>query len=312
MTPDLRKDIALGALGLGLLALALAASMAFGWGAGVALIARIGIFALAALALSFLIGQAGLISLGMAAPMGLGAYVALALAERGQSELLLQLPLAMGLAALFAALTGMVALRARGVAFIMLTLAFAQMAFFGVAALPAFGGDDGMALAARSTLFGLKVLRSETGIATAALVLLAFALTALTLLRHARLGLALRAVMDNERRAEASGINIPHVQLAAYTLCAALAALAGVLLANQADYVSPGYLNWHRSGELLVIVVLGGRRLSGALLGAALVMVTEELIGHYTEYWKFWLGLLIIAVVLLRGRDLKAMLGRRA
>ncbi|MCA0404527.1 MAG: branched-chain amino acid ABC transporter permease [Proteobacteria bacterium] len=312
MTPGLRKDLALGALAVGLLAVVLFVALQIGAGGIVSLIARIGIFALAALALSFLVTQAGLVSLGQAAAVGLGAYVTLALAERGQSELLVQLPLAALAAAAFAGLTGLVVLRARGVAFIMLTLAFAQMAFFGVAALPAFGGDDGMALAARSTLLGVKVLRSEAGIAVAALLLLGLALAALTLVRHARLGLALRAAMDNERRAEASGINIPHVQLAAYVACAAIAALSGVLLANQADYVSPGYLNWHRSGELLVMVVLGGRRLAGAVLGAALVLVTEDLISHYTEYWKFWLGLLIVAVVLLRGRDLSSLFGRRA
>lgn len=312
MTPGLRKDLALGALGVGALALALLAATLWGASGLVSLIARIGIFALAALSLSFLVGQAGLVSLGQAAPVGLGAYVALSLAERGQTELLLQLGLAALVAAVFAALTGLVTLRARGVAFIMLTLAFAQMAFFGVAALPAFGGDDGMALAARSTLFGFKVLRSEAGIAGTALVLLALALLVLSFLRHARFGLALRAIMDNERRAEASGINIPHVQLAAYAACAALAALAGVLLVNQADYVSPGYLNWHRSGEVLVMVVLGGRRLAGAVLGAALVLITEDLIGHSTEYWKFWLGLLIIGVVLLRGSDLSRLFGRRA
>lgn len=312
MTPGLRKDLLLGALAVGLLALALLVASLLGASGIVSLVARIGIFALAALSLSLLVGQAGLVSLGQAAPVGIGAYVALALAERGQTDLFIQLPVAALLAALFAALTGLVVLRARGVAFIMLTLAFAQMAFFGVAALPAFGGDDGMALAARSTLFGFRALRSETGVAILALVLLAAALVVLTFIRHARLGLALRAIMDNERRAEASGINILHVQLAAYAVCAAIAALSGVLLANQADYVSPGYLNWHRSGELLVMVVLGGRRLAGAVLGAALVLATEDLISHYTEYWKFWLGLLIIAVVLLRGRDLSQLFGRRA
>lgn len=311
MTPGLRKDLALGALAIGLLALVLLVAVGMGAGGIISLVARIGIFGLAALALSFLVGQGGLVSLGQAAPVGLGAYAALALAERGYTDLLIQLPLAALIAAVFAGLTGLVVLRARGVAFIMLTLAFAQMAFFGLAALPAFGGDDGMALAGRSTLLGARVLRSEAGIAVVALVLLGLALALLSLVRHARLGLALRAIMDNERRAEASGVNSPHVQLAAYVGCAAIAALSGVLLANQADYVSPGYLNWHRSGELLVMVVLGGRRLSGAVLGAALVLVTEDLISHYTEYWKFWLGLLIVAVVLLRGRELPRLFRRR-
>ena len=312
MTPGLRKDLALGALAIGALALALVVGWGLGAGYVTTLVARIGIFALAALSLSFLVGQAGLISLGQAAPLGLGAYVALVLAERGHTELLVQLPLAALLAAGVAALTGAVALRARGVAFIMLTLAFAQMAFFGAAALPALGGDDGMALAARSTLFGLKVMKSDAGLALVALVLLALALVLLTFIRHARLGLALRAITENERRTEANGVNITHVLLAAYILCAAIAALAGVLLANQADYVSPGYMNWHRSGELLVMVVLGGsQRLAGAVLGAAVVLVVEEMLGHYTEYWKLGLGLLIVGTVLLRGRDLAQLFGRR-
>jgi branched-chain amino acid transport system permease protein len=313
LPPALRRELLLA---LGLIAL-LGAAILLARLSGVpywtTLIARIAITAMAALSLSFLIGQAGLISFGQAAPVGLGAYVALVLVENGVADLALQLPLAFGLAALFALLTGLVTLRTRGVYFIMLTLAFAQMLFYVGASLTRYGGDDGMALATRSTLLGLPLLKTDTGLALVSTGLMGLILFGLIWLTHTRYGLVLKAIPENEPRVAASGFDVQRLLLVASMLAAGIAALSGVLLANQADYVSPSYMNWHRSGELIVIVVLGGAgRLTGAVIGTIAVLLFEELLGHYTEYWKLGLGLMIVTIVLLRGRDLAALVGRRA
>ncbi len=313
ITPALRRDLwqALGVIALLIATLGLAQ---LGATAHVpALIGRIAITAIAALSLSFLIGQAGLVSFGHAAPIGIGAYTALILAEGGSLDLALQLPLAFALAGLIGLGTGSIALRTRGVSFIMLTLAFAQLFYYIASGLAAYGGDDGMALAARSTLFGARILQGDARLAAFAITLLGVILLATIWMTHTRFGLVLKALTENEHRVAANGFEGRHFQLYAYVIAAGLAALSGVLLANQADYVAPAYLNWHRSGELIVIVVLGGvGRLSGAVLATAMVILFEEFLGLYTEYWKLGLGLMIVAVVLLRGRDLAARFAAKA
>jgi branched-chain amino acid transport system permease protein len=274
---------------------------------------RAAILGLAALSLSFVLGQGGLVSFGHAAPFGIGAYAVLIAGEYGIREVLVVMPIAFAGAALFAAATGALALRTRGVYFIMITLAFAQMAYFVFAALSAFGGDDGMGIAGRSTFLSVKFLRPDANLAWFALALLAVVTLFLERTRNASFGFVLRAARDNEARTAALGYSVFSVRLVAYALAAGIAGIAGALMAEQTGFVSPALMNWHRSGELMVMVVLGGSgRLTGAIVGAMVVVLVEEFGGQATEYWKLVLGALILAVVMARIVDLGGRLRRLA
>lgn len=276
---------------------------------GATLIVRTATLALAAVSLSFLIGQGGLVSFGHAAPLGIGAYAVLIAGEYGITNILVVMGLAAAAAALFSVLTGIIALRTRGVYFIMITLAFAQMAFYVAASLAAFGGDDGMAIAARSTFFGTKFLKSDTALALFAIALLALALGLFGRLTASRFGVMLRAGKASEPKLAALGLSPYRHRLIALAVAGAVAGVAGMLLANQVEYVSPATMGWHVSGELIVMVVLGGiGSPAGAVVGAVAVSLLDEILGHSTEHWRLGLGLVIVAVVLLRGRDLKALL----
>ena len=290
-------------------ALVLVVSQFVGGGYGATLVVRTAVFALAAMSLSFLIGQAGLVSFGHAAPLGIGAYAVLIAGEYGISDAFIVLPLAFAVSALFSVATGAIALRTRGVYFIMITLAFAQMIFYVAASLSAFGGDDGMAIARRATVFGAKWLKTDTNLAILAIGVLGLALFLFERLAASRFGLMLRAGRANEAKLMALGLDPYRHRLIALALAGGAAGLAGALLATQVEYVSPATMGWHISGELIVMVVLGGvGRLGGAVIGAVAVTALNEALGSVTEHWQLGLGLIIVAVVLLRGVDLKALL----
>lgn len=301
------------------LAAALAAAPLAVDGFTLSLLARAMIFALAAVSLDFILGGAGLVSFGHAALMGIGAYAVGILMEEGTRDALIAFPAAMAVAGLFALLTGAVCLKTRGVYFIMITLAFGQMAFFVAQSLSAYGGDDGLTLAARSTIAGNRWLRSP---ATFHYVILGL-LTASALLCAAILaspfGRVLRASKDNERRVRALGLDPYPYRLLAYGIAGALAGLSGALLANLSEFVSPSYLSWHRSGELIVMVVAGSMavsalrfegmngfggslaRMTGAMLGAIGVVLVEEGLSHLTEHWRIIFGPLLVLLVLAGG-----------
>ena len=294
------------------LALVVALAQLLGQGFLVTLAARAAILALAALSLSFVLGQGGMVGFGHAAPFGLGAYAVLIAGEAGIRDILVLLPAAFAAGALFALPTGALALRTRGVYFIMITLAFAQMAYFVFAGLSGLGGDDGMGIAGKATFLCMKFLRWETNLAWLAIGLLAVFAWFLHRVVGARFGFVLSAARDAEARTAALGFPVFATRLAAWVLAAGIAGVAGALMAEQTGFVSPALMNWHRSGELIVMVVLGGaRRLSGAIVGAIAVVLVEEFLGQTTEYWKLGLGLLILAVVMARVVDLPALLGRR-
>ena len=273
-----------------------------------ALAARAAILGIAALSLAFVLGQGGLVSFGHAAPFGFGAYAALIAGEAGIHDIAAVIGLAALAGAAFAAATGAVALRTRGVYFIMITLAFAQMAYFVFASLSVYGGDDGMALARRATVFGAKLLRGDLPLAVLAIGVLALTFAGLRRLTDARFGAVLRAARDNEIRVAALGIGAGPVRLTAYAIAGAVAGIAGALLAEQTEFVAPAIMNWHRSGELIVMVVLGGAgragssTLKGAIAGAIALVALEEALGHVTEYGKLGLGLAILTVVFARAR----------
>jgi branched-chain amino acid transport system permease protein len=267
------------------------------------LVTRVMIFAIAAIALDLLVGYGALVSFGHAAYIGLGAYAVGILAAHGVSDALVSLPVALGAAALFAFATGIVCLRTKGVYFIMITLAFGQMAFFTASSLAPYGGDDGLTIPTRSTLAGFPLFASDRSLYYVALVCLAGVYLLCRALVASRFGRVYRGARENAARMSALGFEVFRFQLAAYVIAGMLGGLAGFLLANVTDFVSPAYMAWQRSGDLLVMVVLGGMgTLHGAIIGAAALLLTEEWLSGLTEHWKVILGpLLVLVAVFARG-----------
>lgn len=275
------------------------------------LVTRVMIFAIAAIGLDLLVGYGALVSFGHAAFIDLGAYAVGILAAHGVSDALVALPVAFGASALFASTTGAVCLRTKGVYFIMITLAFGQMAFFTASSLAPYGGDDGMTIRTRSTLAGLPIFASDRALYVVTLVCLIGVYLLCRALVVSRFGRVYRGARENAVRMSAIGFEAFRFQLAAYVIAGMIGGLAGFLLANLTNFVSPAYMAWQRSGDLLVIVVIGGMgTLHGAVIGAAALLLTEEwlpgLIEHWLpgqgEHWKLAFGpLLVLVAVFVRG-----------
>lgn len=260
---------------------------------------RVLIFALAASALNLALGYGGMISLGHAAFLGTGAYAVTILAKFGVVGAWVALPVAVTVAAGAAFVVGAVSLRTRGVYFIMITLAFAQLFYYLAISLPAFGGDDGLALGARSLIPGLA-LAGDLGFYYFVLFTAGLAFVLLYRLVASRFGRALVAIRENERRMAAIGYPIYRLKLVAFTLSGGLAGLAGALLANLSMGVTPHTLTWHQSGILLVMVIIGGSGYFwGGITGAAIFLLLEETISTHTEHWNLILGVLLLFIVLV-------------
>ncbi len=260
---------------------------------------RILAYAIAALALDLILGYGAMVSFGHAAYLGFGTYAVAVLSSYGINDIFLQILAAMAVSALFALVTGAISLRTTGVYFIMITLAFGQMAYFFFISLSAYGGDDGYGLSQRSTVLGSDMLENDFTLYYATLVML----IALFWLCHrivgSRFGRVLTGIRENRVRMEAIGYSPFRYQLTAFVISGCLTAVAGVFLANQAEFVSPAFVSWHRSGELIVMVVLGGiGTLTGAIGGAVAVLLLEEVLGSLTEHWKLWFGLFLVLMVL--------------
>jgi branched-chain amino acid transport system permease protein len=274
--------------------------------------ARILIFAIAALSLDLILGYGGLVSFGHAAFVGLGAYAVGIASAHGVTDFIAQAMLALIGSGAFALATGAISLRTKGVYFIMITLAFGQMAFFFMVSLSAYGGDDGLTVPARSTLLGTDILSDNLAFYYLCLAILAGCYLFARAMIGARFGRVLRGIRDNAERMRAIGFSPFRYQLAAYAIAGGMAGLAGTLLANQAEFVSPAYMSWQRSGELIVMVVLGGMgSLTGPILGAAAFIMLEEVLARLSEHWKFALGLCLILVVLFTRGGLMGALRRR-
>ena len=264
----------------------------------VSFVSRLLIFALAATSLNLVIGFGGMVSFGNAAFFGAGAYCVAVLAESGIVSAALAWPLAVGVAALLAFMIGAISLRTRGVYFIMITLAFAQMAFYLVLSLKSWGGDDGLPLVQRST-FGAFSLKDDTHFYYVVLALLALVLAGLDRLAHSRFGRVIQSIRENETRMEALGYPVFWFKLVCFTIGGALAGLAGALLVNQTGLASPSLLHWTQSGTLMVMIVLGGvGSVFGGVVGAVLLLLCEEIFVEITTHWQIGLGLVLLAVVL--------------
>ncbi|WP_296494448.1 branched-chain amino acid ABC transporter permease [Rhodoferax sp.] len=296
-----------------LIALVLLPALAQAWGQAfyVGVASRILIYALAATSLNLILGFGGMVSFGHAAFVGVGAYAAGILMQNGVNSAWLALALAFVAAGGFALLIGAISLRTRGVYFIMITLAFAQMLYYLMVSLKAYGGDDGLPLDGRFALgFGLD-LSQDTTFYYLVLALATLVFLAVQRLLNSRFGHALQAMRDNETRMAAIGFPVYRFKLIAFVLAGALAGLAGALLAHQGGFVSPSMMQWSESGMLMVMVILGGvGHLYGGLAGAVVFLVLEELLSSYTIHWQFGLGAVLLAVVLLAPNGLLS-LGRK-
>jgi branched-chain amino acid transport system permease protein len=296
-------DQRMGAGLFALMALLPVATSALGGGYLLSLGERVMIFAIAALSLELLIGVGGLVSFGHAAFLGVGAYGAGIAASHGLGTLSVALPAALAASALFALATGAIAVRTRGVYFIMITLAFGQMAFFVATSLAPYGGDDGLTWPTRTLVLGTRLLKSETAFFYVILALLIATYLLVSRLIASRFGRVLRGLTDNETRMQAIGFTPYPYRLTAYVIAGTVCGLAGFLLGNQAEFVSPAYMHWQRSGELIMMVLLGGTgTLYGPIVGAAAFLMLEETLSRLTEHWKAILGpLLVLLVLFARG-----------
>ena len=284
---------------------------AFGQEFYVGFATRVLIFALAASSLNLVLGFGGMFSLGHAAFFGAGAYVAAICMQAGISDALLAFPLAMLAAGLLALLVGALSLRTRGVYFIMITLAFAQMAYYLFVSARAWGGDDGLPLVGRMTLGGLS-LSSDNALFFTALSALTAAIVFLGRLADARFGRTIQAIRENETRMEALGYPVFRYRLACFALGGALAGLAGALLANLTGLASPNLLQWMQSGTLLVMVIIGGvGYLYGGVVGAVVLLCLEEVLSGFTLHWHIGLGVLLLGIVLFAPKGVAALFGKR-
>jgi len=255
---------------------------------------RILIFGLIAISLNLLVGYTGLVSFGHAAFVGLGAYTVAIMRFHGIESGFVAWPAAVMVAALGALLIGAIALRTSGVYFIMITLALAQMVFYLATGMERYGGDDGIRMRSVS-------VPDPTVFAYVVLVLFLLSIYGCERLVRSRFGRTLRAIKDNERRARSLGYNAYAYKLAAFALAGALAGLGGALNANLNAHVSPAMLHWVLSGDLLVMLILGGAgTLAGPALGAGAFILLEEFLSSYTRHWMAILGFIMLAVILLR------------
>ncbi|CAN1568482.1 LivM ABC-type branched-chain amino acid transport system, permease component [Burkholderiaceae bacterium] len=278
----------------------------------VSFVRRVLIFALAATSLNFILGYGGMVALGHAAFFGAGAYVVAMLSVQGVSQALIAWPVAMLVAGALALVIGFISLRTRGVYFIMITLAFAQMVFYLFISLRQYGGEDGINVAGPSVLPGLNLANDRTFYYVVLVVVLA-CLWWLNRLIQARFGQALQGIRENESRMEALGYPVFRIKLLAFVIAGVMAGLAGALLASHNQFVSPSLMHWTASANLIIMVIVGGIGLRyGGLVGAAVMLWLEEVLRLYTDYWHLPLGVLLLAIVLFAPRGLAGMFKRGA
>jgi branched-chain amino acid transport system permease protein len=299
------------------------AAMAAGEPFYVTLATRIAILALAAIGLNIAIGLGGMVSFGHAAFFGLGGYVAGILATHAFNgeTVLLGLPgttsmpviwlVAVAVCGLVALPIGAISLRTSGVYFIMITLAFAQMIYYFAVSWPDYGGEDGLSLYGRNSFPGINTAQPLSYFLVCLAVLMA-AVLLFHLLRGSRFGAALEAARQNETRLAAVGIAPFNIKLAAFVISAMVTGLAGALFADLNRFVSPSMLSWQMSGELIVLIILGGKgRLFGPVAGAMVYVLFEHALGGITERWQLFLGLILLGVVLFARTGLLGLVGAR-
>jgi branched-chain amino acid transport system permease protein len=292
------RNITLAALVAGLMLLPVYASLS-GNIFALTLFTRIIILAFAAVSLNLIMGYGGMMSFGHAAYLGIGGYAVGILAYEGIGSGFLQFPVAILVSALFALVIGALSLRTRGVYFIMITLAFAQMAYYVTSGLARYGGDDGLTIYKRSDFAGLINLSNRVQFYYFCLAFLFGGIYLISRIVNSRFGMVIQGVRSNERRMQAIGFPVYRYRLACFVIAGTMCGLAGALLANQTNFVSPSIMYWTRSGDLMVMVILGGMgSLFGPVIGAIVLLVLEEVLSRFTEHWQIIVGPLLLLIVL--------------
>jgi branched-chain amino acid transport system permease protein len=252
-----------------------------------------------------------MMSFGHAVYLGIGGYAVGMLAHEGIYSGFVQWPIALAASALFALVIGALSLRTRGVYFIMITLAFAQMAYYVVAGLARYGGDDGLTIYKRSQFFEPVNLSNKTQFYYICLALLYASIYLVWRIVNSRFGMVIQGSRSNDTRMRAIGFPTFRYKLTCFVIAGTLCGLSGALLANHTDFVSPAMMYWTRSGDLIIMVVLGGMgSVVGPVFGAIALLLLEETLSGFTEYWQIILGPLLLLVVLFARGGIDGLLGK--
>ncbi|MDH3632737.1 MAG: branched-chain amino acid ABC transporter permease [Gammaproteobacteria bacterium] len=263
------------------------------------LLSRALILGIAAISLNLILGFGGMISLGHAAYIGIGAYCVGIPSYYEYYNGWLHLALALSVSAIFALITGAISLRTKGVYFIMITMAFSQMVFFTFLSMEEYGADDGLVIYSRSEF--PEWLSMDSGVS---LYYWVFAMLLLSLmfthrLVHARFGRVIVGSRFNEQRMQALGFNTYRYRLTCYVISAMMCSVAGMLFGNFAGFISPDIMGWARSGELIFMVIIGGvATFFGPLVGTIVFVMLEEFLSAITVYWHLIFGVMLVALVL--------------
>jgi branched-chain amino acid transport system permease protein len=270
---------------------------------------RILIFAIAALSLNLILGYGGMVSFGHAAYLGVGGYAVGILAYYGIDNGYLQWGIAIGASALVALVIGAVSIRTSGIYFIMITLAFTQMLYFLGISVEEYGGDDGMSLATRSQFGDWLDLSNGTTFYYLVLAILILFMYIIHRLVNSRFGMVIRAAKSNEVRTRAIGFSPYPYKLVAFTIAGAMCGLSGALLVNHTAYLTPDFMHWTRSGEIMFMVILGGiGTTAGPLVGAVALLLLEDTLSSWTVHWQLYLGIFLVLVVMFAKRGLAGLL----
>ena len=275
------------------------------------LFTRIVILSLAAASLNLIMGYGGMVSFGHAAYLGIGGYAVGILAQEGIGSGFVHFPVALAASAFYALVIGALSLRTRGVYFIMITLAFAQMAYYVASGLSRYGGDDGLTIYKRSDFAGLVNLSNRVQFYYLCLACLLLVVFLIRRIVNSRFGMVVQGLRSNEQRMQAIGFPATRYRLVCFVIAGTMCGLSGALLANNTDFVSPAVMYWTRSGDLMVMVILGGMgTLFGPVIGAVVYLVLEELLSQVTEYWALIMGPLLLLIVLFGRGGIMGLLGR--
>ena len=268
-------------------------------------------FAIAAVSLDLILGYGGMVSFGHAAYIGVGAYAVGIFSHYGIYDGFLQFGAAVIGSALVGALIGWISLRTSGMYFIMITLAFTQMLYFLGVSLDEFGGDDGMNIR-RSKIFDQPVLNDDTTLYYVIFIGLVACVYIAQRFIHSRFGMVVRGSMSNERRMQAIGFPTFRYRLVAFMLAGVMCGVAGFFLGNITKFVTPEFMNWLRSGEILVMVLMGGMgTLFGPLFGTTTYLLLEEILSGFTEHWQVIMGPFLVLLVLFAKRGLWSLVPAR-
>jgi len=263
------------------------------------LLSRALILAIAAISLNLILGFGGMVSLGHAAYIGIGAYCVGIPSYYDFYNGWLHLALALSVSAGFALVTGAISLRTRGVYFIMITMAFSQMAYFIFLSLEEYGADDGLVIYSRSEFPEWLSMDSSIGLYYWIFAVLLLALLLTHRLVYSRFGRVIVGSKYNEQRMQALGFNTYRYRLVCYVIAAMICSVAGMLLGNFTSFISPDMMGWTRSGELIFMVIIGGvATLFGPLVGTVAFVLLEEFLSAITIYWHLIFGIMLVLLVL--------------